>query len=407
MNYLIVTQIPFQRLTDNQVIIDELWARDLEGSVKSLENVKVIAPELSIKSKMQTWGPTSTIVKENKKLSFVGIPFLSSKLSFWHWAKIKYILKKEVSQADVVQTSNFFPPYSGLTYAHDYAVKIGKKTVFVVAEDFYDMLQWEWVRTSKNFLTNLRRQLALDFLDKRTRKSASKASLTLLHTPAAVTRYRLTAQNSQAIRQPEHEKEDVISQNKLEGKCKEIKKGSPLVLVTACRHKALKGLSLLVRAISLLKQLNVFVELRLYGSGEETESLKSLVQSLGLDDRIFFLGSLVPGEELYQAISECHAFIMPHRTNDFGRAFFDAMAAGTPVIAFRTPASSDTVRDNIDGLLVPLDDIEGLAAAIMRYHKDRNLLVNSAYAARERALVNTRSLWFNLRAEWTKALLEN
>ena len=80
------------------------------------------------------------------------------------------------------------------------------------------------------------------------------------------------------------------------------------------------------------------------------------------------------------------------------------MAGGAPVIAFRTPASLETVRDGVDGLLAPLDDIEGLADTIRRFHEDRALLARCAVAARERALRNTRSAWYRLRADWTRAL---
>ncbi|MBL8150873.1 MAG: glycosyltransferase, partial [Blastocatellia bacterium] len=100
-------------------------------------------------------------------------------------------------------------------------------------------------------------------------------------------------------------------------------------------------------------------------------------------------------------------FALAHRTNDFGRAFFDAMAAGSPVVAFRTEASSNTVRDGVDGLLSPMDDVESFAATIKRFHDDRPFLIRVANEARKRALENTRTFWFNLRAGWTKELFQN
>jgi len=112
------------------------------------------------------------------------------------------ILRREVAQADLVHTSNFFAPYVGLSYAHDYAVARGKKTLFVIAEDFQDMLQWEWLRESNGAFERWRRRRDLTRLDRRVAKSARSASLTFLHTPAAVNRYRLETRNGIAIRQP-------------------------------------------------------------------------------------------------------------------------------------------------------------------------------------------------------------
>jgi glycosyltransferase involved in cell wall biosynthesis len=116
-------------------------------------------------------------------------------------------------------------------------------------------------------------------------------------------------------------------------------------------------------------------------------------------------GSLRAGEELDAALRASDLFVMPHRTTDFGRAFFDAMAAGLPVLAFRTPASATTVYDGQDGFLAPLDDVQGLAERISWLHTERATLAAASRAARRRAIENTRSEWFRIRANWTLSLL--
>jgi hypothetical protein len=93
------------------------------------------------------------------------------------------MLREAVAEADLVHTSNYFPPYLGLAYAHDLAVRTGKKTLFVVAEDFFDMLAWEWCRLADGRVQRWRRERSLQVIDRRARTSAASASLTLLHTP--------------------------------------------------------------------------------------------------------------------------------------------------------------------------------------------------------------------------------
>lgn len=402
--YLLISHVPFARGHDGRVTVDGLWARDLYGLASSIGPVCVAAPELSGVEKLKTWGPTASTVEPGSGITFRGLPPITSPRNHWARARMRTILRQEVSKADLIHTSNYFPPYVDLSCAHDHAVRLQKKTVFVIAEDFVDMLDWEWVRMAESDFQRWRRKRLLRALDARVRRSAATASLTFMHTPAAVCRYRLAARNGIAIRQPGHEVEDVISGDRLRMKCAAIESGVPLVLVAACRHSPLKGLEFLVGAVSLLASLNVPVEARIYGEGESTGHLQSLARSSGVADSVSFPGPLPPGPEIYRAIAEGHAFIMPHRTNDFGRAFFDAMAGGTPVVAFRTPASVDTVRNGVDGLLTPLDDVEGLAAAIRHLHENRASVVSAAHAARERALVNTREAWFRWRAEWTRSL---
>jgi glycosyltransferase involved in cell wall biosynthesis len=414
LRYLLVTHIPFSRIAGGSVMLDALWARDLEGLAESLGPIRVVAPEIPWTQSNSreapslvgfTWGATSVVVKPDSGLTFQGFPQIASRRDGWRWPFIRSVLRREVTWADVVHSSNLFPPYVGLSYAHDEAMRQGKKTIFVIAEDFYDMLEWEWVRLAQGRWARWRRQRVLQALDARVRSSAATASLTFLHTPAAVARYRLSARNSVAIRQPEHEADDVISREALTEKCTAVVNGDPLTIIAACRHKPLKGLDFLIRAIAVLATRGVKVRARLFGNGEMTGQLQAEVMRLGLAEMVSFPGTLPPGVEIIRAIAEGHIFAMPHRTTDFGRAFFDAMAGGTPVVAFRTAASVETVRDGVDGILAPLDDVEGLAAVIERFHRDREFLVRAAEAARTRALVDTRSAWHHFRAVHIRALM--
>ncbi len=404
IRYLLVTHIPFARNADGGIVLDSLWARDLEGLCGGPWKLRVCGPELKTAEGMKTWGPSACTLPADGPITFTGFPPVARRVDAWKWPAIRSVLRREVAQADLVHTSNFFQPYVGLSYAHDLAVKLGKKTLFVIAEDFDDMLGWEFVRTGGTQREIQRRTKQLELLHDRVARTASNASLTFLHTPAAVLRYRLHTRNSIAIRQPGHETKDVISASAFESKCAYLRAGKPLVIIAACRHKWLKGLDFLIRAIGILRTRGIAVEARLYGSGEQGPELKSLTARLGLNAAISFPGSLPPGEAVYQAIGDGHIFAMPHRTTDFGRAFFDAMAGASPVIAFRTPASLETVRDGVDGLLASLDDVESLASAIGRLHQDRELLIRLSEAARERALNNTRSEWYRLRASWAADL---
>ncbi len=403
-SYLLVTHIPFSRNEQGEPVVDALWARDLIGLTKSVGPLRVAAPEVSSAS-LKTWGHNSSVLPESTGIQFRGFAQVRGKRDYWRWPTIRRVLREEVRNANLVHTSNFYPPYLGLAYAHDYAAKMGKPTVFVVAEDFPDILEWEWVRPSSG-LEQWRRRRTLAAIDQRVRKSAATAALTFLHTPAVVDRYRLCARRSVAIRQPGFELEHVITADALQQRIESLKEDRPLRLACACRHVSLKGIDLLLRAIGLLKDRGVKVTTTLYGQGPETEQLKKLAGQLGIAGQVNMPGALSAGPELDHALQQADLFVMPHRSTDFGRAFFDAIAAALPVVAFRTPASAETVYDGLDGFLTPMDDIQGLAERIAVLHRDRTLLAGAALAARARALENTRTEWFRMRAAWTKSLLQ-
>lgn len=401
--YLLVTHIPFARNAAGKPVTDGLWVRDLTGLAESVGGVRVVAPEVAA-AQLTTWGPGAVTVRDDLNIEFRGFPSIGSRRDLWKWPSIRAILREEVGAASLVHTSHLFQPWLGLGYAHDLAVKMGKKTLFVVAEDFRDIQTWEWIRGAKG-LERLRRERKLNAIEDRVRKSASTASLTFLHTPAAVDRYRLFARRSVAIRQPGHTLEEVIPSALLNARLASLGEDRPLRLVSACRHVGLKGLDLLVRAVALLKDRGIGVSATLYGGGPETFSLGNLAARLGVAGEIRMPGALTAGAELNDALRQADLFLMPHRTSDFGRAFFDAMAAGLPVLAFRTPASIDTVYEGLDGFLAPLDDVNGLAERIAALHRNRDLLAAASRGARSRALENTRAEWFRLRAQWTTSLL--
>jgi glycosyltransferase involved in cell wall biosynthesis len=405
IRYLLVTHIPFAR-TGDAVELDALWLRDLEGLRDSMGRVTVAAPQVA-PAQLRGWGPGVASVQSGDGLEFVGFASIRTRRDLPRWLSVRRILRAAVAQADLVHTTNFFPPYLGLAYAHDAAVKLGKKTLFVIAEDFIDMLGWEWNRLASSGFQRWRRDRQLRIMDRRVRRSAASASLTFMHTPAAVRRFRMAARNSIAIRQPGHEAGDVIGKEDFENKRRLLLQGGRLIVVGAARHRALKGLEFLIMAAAILKHRGVDdVEVRIYGEGPATARLKALCDRLDVGDRVSLAGALPPGPAIYAAIAAGHLFAMPHRTTDFGRAFYDAMAGGTPVVAFRTEASVDTVREGVDGWLCALDDAEALAAILERLGNCRALVAAAAVSARERALRETRSFWFGLRAQAIDGLFE-
>jgi hypothetical protein len=182
IRYLMVTHIPFA-CDGAAVELDALWLRDLEGLRDSIGRLTVAAPRITI-AELHGWGPGGIApAPTDNGIKFIGFPSIRSRRDLPKWVGIRRMLREAVAQADLVHTSNYFPPYLGLAYAHDLAVRTGKKTLFVVAEDFFDMLAWEWCRLADGRLQRWRRERSLRVIDRRARTSAASASLTLLHTP--------------------------------------------------------------------------------------------------------------------------------------------------------------------------------------------------------------------------------
>lgn len=125
-----------------------------------------------------------------------------------------------------------------------------------------------------------------------------------------------------------------------------------------------KRVDVLLRAVaSLSEHSNLRVEL--VGDGGERERLKKLAQSLGISDRVTFLGH-VTDEELPGIYERATVFVMPSIAELQSIATMEAMASGRPVIGADAMALPHLVHDGDNGYLFPPNDVEALADRLKR-----------------------------------------
>lgn len=100
--------------------------------------------------------------------------------------------------------------------------------------------------------------------------------------------------------------------------------------------------------------------LTIAGSGPDTERLKKLA-----GPTITFVGR-VSDEELVRIAQSAEAFLFPNE-EDFGISAVEALAAGTPVIAYAKGGVLDIVQDGETGVLFQAQTVDSLVAAIERF----------------------------------------
>ncbi|HRJ49476.1 MAG TPA: glycosyltransferase, partial [Phycisphaerales bacterium] len=94
-----------------------------------------------------------------------------------------------------------------------------------------------------------------------------------------------------------------------------------------------KGVEHFLRAAGILRDRGVACRWYIAGDGEPgyMKSLRDLCASLGLDDRVHFLG-MVKGREKISLFQASDLFLLPTSQENFGFAIVEAMAAGVPVV---------------------------------------------------------------------------
>ena len=125
---------------------------------------------------------------------------------------------------------------------------------------------------------------------------------------------------------------------------------------------------------------------------EYLSRLRKLVEKLGLQEKVFFVGALAY-ENLPQRLARASVFVRPSRSEGMGVAFLDAMAAGVPIIGTRVGGIPDFLKDHETGLFCTVDDPQSVAAAITEIldNEDvRNRIIsNASQLVRERYDWNT------------------
>jgi glycosyltransferase involved in cell wall biosynthesis len=139
-----------------------------------------------------------------------------------------------------------------------------------------------------------------------------------------------------------------------------------------------KGVAELIRAA---EQIEGYVKLRLAGEGPERQGLEELVQELGLDSRVSFVGPVLDMPAFW-AGCDIAAFPTTGSIESFGLAAVEAMACGNPVVASRSGGFEEVIEDGTTGALVTPGDIEGLANALRLYISDADLRHRHSVEAR-------------------------
>lgn len=99
------------------------------------------------------------------------------------------------------------------------------------------------------------------------------------------------------------------------------------------------------------------------------------------------INDIRPGDgRIWEVLRSSAVFAFPSEIDQAPNAVLEAMAAGTPVVAFRTAAVPEMVAEGLTGLLVDEGDYDGFAVALERLLDAPALALEMGVAARARAV---------------------
>jgi glycosyltransferase involved in cell wall biosynthesis len=127
--------------------------------------------------------------------------------------------------------------------------------------------------------------------------------------------------------------------------------------------RAWKGHATLLRAFALILDAESRARLLVVGDGEESDSLRILASSLGIDDRVHFLGDRRDVADLLCIIDV--VALPSHNIECFPFAILEAMSRARPAVATAIGGLPELIDAGVSGLLVAPGDHRALAAALL------------------------------------------
>lgn len=141
---------------------------------------------------------------------------------------------------------------------------------------------------------------------------------------------------------------------------------SPVLVGTVGHLAPIKGHDLFVRAAALVSAERPDVRFMIIGEDKSPQmdhrrSLEQLIAELGLHGVV-----TMPGwrDDIDVALSSLTLFVSAARSEPFGLAIVEAMAAGLPIVATASEGALEIIEDGVSGRLVPTDNPETLAQAV-------------------------------------------
>jgi len=145
---------------------------------------------------------------------------------------------------------------------------------------------------------------------------------------------------------------------------------SPLTIYGMGRLSEQKGIDLLIEAFSRIAGEFPEWTVQILGEGPLRPQLEQLIADKGLRDRMQLAGWVTDPQ---RRLASGDLFVLSSRFEGFPLALVEAMAVGLPAVSFDCPTGpSEIVRHEIDGLLVPPEDADALAAAMKRLMRDES-----------------------------------
>lgn len=145
--------------------------------------------------------------------------------------------------------------------------------------------------------------------------------------------------------------------------------------------RKVKRIDHVIKIFNLI-QKEVKSKLMLVGQGPERQMAEDLVEKLGIQEKVLFLGQ---SNEVDKILCFSDLFLLPSEKESFGLAALEAMVHGVPVISTNTGGLPEVNKDGVTGYLCEVGDVQEMAKKAIYILKNENRLATFKLNAQKMA----------------------
>lgn len=154
-----------------------------------------------------------------------------------------------------------------------------------------------------------------------------------------------------------------------------------ITIGTVGRLSPQKGFDLLLKAMAQVIAACPNSQLHIAGEGPQKDDLHALTKQLHLQSHIKWLGMR---NDIPSFLKSIQIFVLPSRYESFSISLLEAMAAGLPIVTTHVDGAPEAITNQEHGLLVPSENPQALADALITLIKDPQKRMQLGQAARQR-----------------------
>jgi len=163
------------------------------------------------------------------------------------------------------------------------------------------------------------------------------------------------------------------------------------VITSNRNHEPVYNLPVLFKAIAKVKPQIKNLQFVVTGDGSLRKELEQLAAELGIADVTVFRGR-IPQPQMVELLNRTNVFVTVSFSDGNSLSLAEAMACGAFCIASDIPANAQWIVNNKNGFLVPVDDVDALAAKLLFAYTNYEEIQNKGLTL-SRQIIAEKGVW--------------